>query len=125
MLRTAQLCTDSVEPARPVVASAVGGIQDQIVDGEHGLLVANPRDLDAFAATLGRVLADSALAGRLGTCGRERVRGSFLGDTHLTRYIELFAQLLQDTRRGATAALREHARVPGALPAQAGSPRAR
>src|SRR6266508_2890121 len=33
---------------KPIVASAVGGIVDQIVSGEHGLLIDDPRDLGAF-----------------------------------------------------------------------------
>ena len=41
--------TEAMWKGRPVVASAIGGIQDQIVDGVHGLLLEDPRDLDAFA----------------------------------------------------------------------------
>jgi trehalose synthase len=37
---------------RPVLASAVGGIQDQIRDGKDGLLVPDPRDLPGFARRL-------------------------------------------------------------------------
>ena len=44
--------------ARPVVASRVGGIQDQIVDGESGLLIDDPLDLDAFGAAFRGLIAD-------------------------------------------------------------------
>jgi len=86
--------TEAMWKGRPVIASAVGGIRDQIVDGECGLLLPDPTDLDAFAATLTRVLDDRALAERIGSAGRERVRELFLGDKHLIRYIELFASVL-------------------------------
>jgi trehalose synthase len=85
--------TEAMWKGRPVIASAIGGIRDQIVDGETGLLIADPNDLDAFAGALRRVLRDPALAERLGRAGRERVRDKFLGDTHLIRYVELFALL--------------------------------
>ena len=52
--------------SRPVVASDVGGIADQIVDGVSGLLVHDPTDLDAFAALLTSILDDEQLATRLG-----------------------------------------------------------
>jgi trehalose synthase len=86
--------TEAMWKGRPVIASAIGGIQDQIVDGVSGLLLPDPTDLDAFAATLKRVLDDPALAERVGSAGRERVRELFLGDKHLVRYIELFASVL-------------------------------
>ena len=41
--------TEAMWKARPVIASRVGGIQDQIVDERDGLLIADPSDLDAVA----------------------------------------------------------------------------
>jgi len=75
--------------ARPVVASAVGGIQDQIVDGESGLLV-DPHDLEGFAKAVARLLGDPARARWMGNNARERVRGAFLGARHLEQYVDLF-----------------------------------
>ena len=51
---------------RPVVASAVGGIVDQIVSGEHGLLVDDPRDPAAFGQAVRRLLDDPPCAELLG-----------------------------------------------------------
>ena len=75
--------------ARPVVASAVGGIQDQIVDGESGMLV-EPDDLDGFANAVTGLLRDPARAEWMGHNAHERVRGAFLGARHLEQYVDLF-----------------------------------
>jgi trehalose synthase len=75
--------------ARPVVASAVGGIQDQIVDGESGVLV-QPDDLDGFGHAVTELLSDPARAEWMGHNARERVRGAFLGARHLEQYVDLF-----------------------------------
>ena len=75
--------------ARPVVASAVGGVQDQIVDGESGLLV-EPDDLDGFGRAVTGLLADPGRAEWMGHNARERVRGAFLGARHLEQYVDLF-----------------------------------
>ena len=53
--------------ARPVVASRIGGIQDQIVDGESGLLIDDPADLEAAAAAIDALLADPAGRARSGS----------------------------------------------------------
>ena len=60
--------------ARPVVASRIGGIQEQIVDGDSGVLLDDPRDLAAFGAAVTGLLADPERAERIGDAARERVR---------------------------------------------------
>ena len=85
--------TEPMWKARPVVASAVGGITDQIVSGQSGLLLADPLDLDAFAALLRDVLVDEEYARLLGTGAEARVRDLFLGDRHLVQYVDLFERL--------------------------------
>jgi len=92
--------TEAMWKARPVVASAVGGIRDQIVDGESGLLVEDPDDLPAFGALVRRLLADREEAARLGVNARERVRDGYLGVRHLLQYAELLTRL--DAARGLT-----------------------
>ena len=57
---------------RPVVASAVGGIQDTVVDKVTGLLVP-PRRPDALAAALRTMLATPTRALAYGIAGRDRV----------------------------------------------------
>jgi trehalose synthase len=85
--------TEPMWKAKPVIASRVGGIQDQIVDGESGLLLDDPEDLDAFGAAVEKVIGDDDLARQLGTAARERVRDRYLGDRHLMQYVDLFEQL--------------------------------
>jgi trehalose synthase len=85
--------TEAMWKARPMVASAVGGIPDQIDSGVHGILV-SPRDLEAAGEAIAGLLADSQRARGLGEAARERVRGQFLGDRHLNQYIELFGTLI-------------------------------
>ena len=79
--------------AKPVVAGAVGGILDQIVDGESGRLVA-PADLDGFADVVNGLLADPAGARRMGAAARERVRDRFLSSRHLEQCANLFEHVL-------------------------------
>jgi glycosyltransferase involved in cell wall biosynthesis len=66
------VCAEAMAHARPVVASAVGGLLDLVVDGETGLLVP-PGDRAALRASLERLIADRALRRRLGAAGRERI----------------------------------------------------
>jgi len=81
--------------ARPVVASRIGGIQDQIVHGESGLLVDDPTDLRAAAEAMNALLGDPDRAAAIGVAARERVRGSFLGTRHLVQYMQLIEEMLR------------------------------
>jgi trehalose synthase len=85
--------TEAMWKARPVVASAVGGIQDQIEDGVSGLLLSDPRNLGEFAGMLQRLLARPDLGNQLGDTARERVRAHFLGLRQLLQYGDLLERL--------------------------------
>jgi trehalose synthase len=78
---------------RPVVATTVGGIQDQIEDGVTGRLVA-PDDLVAFGERISELLADPHGAERMGVAAQRRVRDHFLGPRHLGQYVELLERVL-------------------------------
>ena len=69
-------CAEAMAAGRPVVASAVGGLLDLVVDGETGLLVP-PRNVGALRAALERLLGDAELRARMGAAGRERIREHF------------------------------------------------
>lgn len=77
--------------ARPIVASAVGGIPEFVTDGETGLLVP-PRDPRALATALLRVLRDQALAARLGGAARELVRERYCLDLMIQRLEDLYEE---------------------------------
>jgi trehalose synthase len=79
---------------RPVVASRVGGIQDQVEHGRTGLLVDDPRDLAAFGDLVATLLERPAEAEAMGRAGQTRVRDHFLGPHNLMRYAELLSDLL-------------------------------
>ena len=80
--------------ARPVVATAVGGIQDQIVDGESGVLLEDARDLDAYGDAVRGLLEDPGRAERMGEAAKARVREEFLGARSLLDYLTLIAKLI-------------------------------
>jgi trehalose synthase len=80
--------------ARPVVASRIGGIQDQIVDGETGVLLDDPRDLAAFGAAIADLLGDPQRAERMGELARERVRDRFISVRSLLDYFAVIKRLI-------------------------------
>ena len=78
---------------KAVVATAVGGIKDIVVDGQTGLLVA-PGDADALAAAMDSLLLSPERASALGAAGLQRIRASFPLERMVSKYDALFKSLL-------------------------------
>src|SRR5262245_6570206 len=80
--------------ARPMVASRIGGIQDQIEDGVSGVLIDDPTDLRAVAQAVDDLIRDPARAAEVGEAARQRVIEGFLGTRTLLQYMDLTERLL-------------------------------
>jgi trehalose synthase len=85
--------TEAMWKAKPVVATAVGGIVDQVVSGEHGILIGDPYDLAAFGQAVRTLLDQRDYAQQLGTNAHERVLADFLCDRQFEQYMKLFERL--------------------------------
>jgi trehalose synthase len=79
--------------SRPVVASRIGGIADQIENGTSGVLLADPADMVAFGGAIRRLLEEPQRAAAMGAAARERVRARFLGTHSLLSYLDLIRPL--------------------------------
>jgi trehalose synthase len=84
--------------ARPVVATRIGGIQDQIVEGVSGVLLDDPADLTRYGEAVGGLLRDPGRARSIGHEAQERVRDEFLAVRSLMQYLDLIERLLSAPR---------------------------
>jgi trehalose synthase len=92
--------TEAMWKAKPVLASRVGGIQDQIAHQETGVLVDDPRDPEEFADALVWLLSDPARSLAIGKAAKERVRTEYLGLTSLIRYAQLIEECIAEGTDG-------------------------
>ncbi|MFH2204676.1 MAG: glycosyltransferase family 4 protein [Elusimicrobiota bacterium] len=79
---------------RPLVATRVGCLPEYVVDGETGQLV-NPRDPQALAAALGRLIGDSFLREQQGRAARTRFTELFTLDRFLDQTERFYERTLQ------------------------------
>jgi trehalose synthase len=86
--------------ARPVVASRLGGIQDQIEHRVSGVLLDDPLDLRAFGTAVSDLLNNPAAATTMGAAAAQRVRSHFLAPHSLLHYSELLRELLSRSTNG-------------------------
>ncbi|MCW2739277.1 glycosyltransferase [Nocardioides sp.] len=86
--------TEPMWKGRAVVASAVGGIRDQVEHGVSGLLLDDPRDGAQLASALSVLLTDADRREAMGRAAHLRVRDRYLPDRHLIEYVDLFARLI-------------------------------
>ncbi len=88
--------TEAMWKGKPVVASAVGGIQQQIIDGQSGILLPDPSNEAACGQAIRDLLANPAWAAELGAAAKERARELFLPDRHLLQYAELIMETMPE-----------------------------
>jgi glycosyltransferase involved in cell wall biosynthesis len=84
----------------PVVATAVGGTPEVVIDGETGFLVPPGRAAD-LADRLLRLVENPALARRMGGAARRRMEVHFSFEAQARAYVELFDELRVKDRRKA------------------------
>ena len=82
---------EAMEAATPVVASAVSGIPEVVVDGETGWLVP-PEEPAALARALSEVSADPAEARRRGAAGRRRLDERYRPEHAVARWEEILKE---------------------------------
>jgi trehalose synthase len=79
--------TEALWKEKPVIASAVGGIPSQIINGKTGWL---SHTVEGTAYLIKRTLDNLADEARLGKQGKEHVRRNFLITRHIREYISMF-----------------------------------
>jgi glycosyltransferase involved in cell wall biosynthesis len=85
---------EAMAVGKPVVATAVDGIPEIVIDGETGFLY--PHEDDAkLAAHLMKLLQDKQLAANLGSAGRKRVESKFSRARFAEDMINLYCQMLR------------------------------
>jgi len=82
----------------PVLATAVGGIPEIVVDGETGVLLRDPPSAAALSAALEPLLAEPALRERLGAAARARFEARFTAARWAERLRAVYDAVLAERR---------------------------
>lgn len=77
----------------PVVGSDLGGIPEQIIDGETGYLV-DPYDHEGMAEKVMDIINDEDLSDEMGKKGKRHVKENFLIIRHIKDWIDLWTEFL-------------------------------
>jgi glycosyltransferase involved in cell wall biosynthesis len=86
---------ESMALGKPVVATAVGGCPELVLNGETGLLVPS-QDAARLAEAVVRLLSDQGLAKRMGEQGQQRARQHFSIGRMVQGYEKLYTELLEE-----------------------------
>jgi glycosyltransferase involved in cell wall biosynthesis len=92
------IAIESLAVGRPVVATAVDGTPEVVLDGQTGLTVP-PGDPELLAGAVCRLLADSSLRARLGRAGRQWVVERFSRERQIRETEDFYLQALAERSR--------------------------
>lgn len=85
---------EAMAAGKPIVASAVAGV-DELVGHDESALLVPPGDSDALAAALRRIVAEPELRARLGASARHRVETEFAIEPNTRRVLNVYDELLR------------------------------
>jgi len=87
---------EAMAHGRPIVATAVGGVPEVLIDGVNGLLC-SPADPNGLASKVNQLLDDPALCARLGRAARASYeQGPFQPDSVAEQLVAIYEQALQE-----------------------------
>jgi trehalose synthase len=87
--------SEALYKGTPVVASKVGGIPLQVIDGENGFLH-SPHDLKGFSDSIIKLLKDDELRATMGKAGKEHVTRNFLITRLMLDWLYLMNKVLSE-----------------------------
>ena len=85
--------SEALYKGTPVVASNVGGIPLQVIDGINGFLN-EPKDYKGFSRSILKLLSDENLRAKFGEKGKEHIRNNFLITRLMLDWLDLFHKYL-------------------------------
>ena len=90
--------TEALWKSKPVVASNVGGIPLQIINGKNGFLL-EPNDIEGFAEKIIYLLENKDIAEKMGKEGRNIVKEKFLITRYILDWLNVIKQILEEYDR--------------------------
>ena len=97
---TPRVLLEAAAMGKPAVATDVPGCREVVTHEHNGLLVP-PRDAEAIADAVQRLLADDVLRGNMGSAGRVRVKNQFDEREVVAQTIRIYSNMLgQNLNKG-------------------------
>lgn len=78
----------------PVIATAVGGIPEQVLDGQTGILVA-PSDSAAMASAIEKILENPSLQKKMGDAGAQIAKEKYSQELQAKHYLDWYEEILK------------------------------
>jgi glycosyltransferase involved in cell wall biosynthesis len=95
-----RVAIEAMASSKPVVATRVGGTPEAIIDGQTGILVP-PKDIDAMASAITRLVTDTDLQSRLGSSARLRTEEHYSATSYVARLDEMYQRWAKTTKASA------------------------
>ncbi|PIX22536.1 MAG: glycosyl transferase family 1, partial [Deltaproteobacteria bacterium CG_4_8_14_3_um_filter_43_13] len=92
-----RVLVEAMAMGKPIVASDIGGIPDLVKDGANGILF-TPRDVDAMAEAIIKLLLDRELRRKMGNEGKKLAYPAYDASVMVRKIEGLYKDLLKEKR---------------------------